>query len=292
MSKKHPLIVVTGSSGAGTSSVKQAFQHIFSREGLNAAVIEGDSYHKYSRVEMRKQFKKADKAARTFSHFGPEANLFEELEQCFKSYSETGTCRQRYYIHNLEEQELHGVKPGNFTEWQDVPPGTDLLFYEGLHGCIQTDTVDLSKYADLKVGVTPSVNLEWIQKIHRDSAERGHEVEAVTDTILRRMYDYVNYITPQFARTDINFQRVPVVDTSHPFMARDIPSPDESLVVIRFAQPRNWDIDLGYYLERLDGSWMSRQNTIVVPGGKMSMAMEMVMLDMLNTLGIIEHIRR
>jgi len=292
MSKKHPLIVVTGSSGAGTSTVKQAFQHIFHREGLKAVVVEGDSYHKYSRVEMRKQIKKADKEGRHFSHFGPDANLFEELEACFKSYIETGVCRRRYYVHNAEEQELHGVEPGNFTEWQDIPPGTDLLFYEGLHGCIKTNGVDLSTYADLKVGVTPSVNLEWIQKIHRDSAERGHEVEAVTDTILRRMYDYVNYITPQFARTDINFQRVPVVDTSHPFMARDIPTPDESLAVIRVAQPRKWDMDFSYYLERLDGSWMSRQNTIVVPGGKMGMAMEMIMLDMLSTLGIIEHVRR
>ena len=292
MSKKHPLIVVTGSSGAGTSTVKQAFQHIFIREGLKAVVIEGDSYHKYNRVEMRKKKKKADKAARTFSHFGPEANLFEELEMCFRNYSETGMCRQRYYVHNADEQERHGVEPGNFTEWQEIAPGTDLLFYEGLHGCIKTDTVDLSGYADLKVGVTPSVNLEWIQKIHRDSAERGHEVEAVTDTILRRMYDYVNFITPQFARTDINFQRVPVVDTSHPFMARDIPSPDESLVVIRVARPQNWDLDFSYYLERLHGSWMSRQNVIVVPGGKMGMAMEMIMLDMLSTLGIIQHTRR
>ena len=292
MSKKYPLIVVTGSSGAGTSSVKQAFQHIFHREGLKPVIIEGDSYHRYNRVEMRKQVKKADKEGRNFSHFGPEANLFDELESCFKSYTTMGMCRQRYYIHNAEEAELHGVEPGNFTEWKEFPSGSDLLFYEGLHGCIETQEVNLAPYADLKVGVTPSVNLEWIQKIHRDNAERGHEVEAVTDTILRRMHDYVNYITPQFARTDVNFQRIPVVDTSHPFMARDIPSPDESLVIIRFSRPQQWDIDFGYYLERLKGSWMSRQNTVVVPGGKMSMAMEMIMLDMLSTLGIIDHTRR
>lgn len=292
MSKKHPLIVVTGSSGAGTSTVKQAFQHIFNREGLKPVIIEGDSYHKYNRIEMRKQVKKADKEGRTFSHFGPQANLLEELESCFKGYTTTGMCQRRYYIHNTEEAQLHGVEPGNFTDWEELPGGSDLLFYEGLHGCIETQKVSLPQYADLKVGVTPSVNLEWIQKIHRDIAERGHEVEAVTDTILRRMHDYINYITPQFARTDVNFQRIPVVDTSHPFMARDIPSPDESLVIIRFSQPQNWDIDLGYYLERLSGSWMSRQNTIVVPGGKMGMAMEMIMLDMLKTLGIINHTRR
>jgi phosphoribulokinase len=292
MSKKHPLIIVTGSSGAGTSSVKRAFQHIFHREGLRPAIIEGDSFHRYNRSEMRKQVRKADEAGQTFSHFGPAANLLRELETCFKSYSETGMTKRRHYVHNAVEAKEHGVEPGNFTEWEDLPHGTDLLFYEGLHGCLKTDEIDLTQYADLKVGVTPSVNLEWIQKIHRDHAERGHEVGATTDTILRRMYDYVTYITPQFARTDINFQRIPVVDTSHPFMARDIPTPDESLVVIRIAQPRKWDIDFGYYLDRLAGSWMSRQNTIVVHGGKMGIAMEMIMMDMLHTLGIIEHVRR
>ncbi len=292
MSKKHPLIVVTGSSGAGTSTVKQAFQHIFNREGLKPVVIEGDSFHKYNRVEMGKQIKKADEASQMFSHFGAKANLFKELENCFKTYSETGTGKRRYYIHNAEEAEKHGVEPGNFTEWEDLPPESDLLFYEGLHGCVKTDEVDLPQYADLKVGVTPTVNLEWIQKIHRDYAERGYDVGAVTDTILRRMYDYVTYITPQFARTDVNFQRIPVVDTSHPFMARDIPTPDESLVIIRIALPQKWDLDFSYYLERLAGSWMSRQNTIVVHGGKMGLAMEMIMMDMLHTLGIIEHVRR
>ena len=37
----------------------------------------------------------------------------------------------------------------------------------------------------------------------------------MTDTILRRMPDYVNYIVPQFAHTHVNFQRVPMVDTSN-----------------------------------------------------------------------------
>ena len=292
MSKKHPLVVVTGSSGAGTSTVRKAFQHIFIREGLKPAIIEGDSFHKYDRQEMHKEIKKSDKAGRTFSHFGPKANLFKELEECFREYSETGMTKRRHYAHNAQEAEEFGVRAGEFTEWENTPVGTDLLFYEGLHGCVKTDEVDLPKYADLKVGVTPSVNLEWIQKIHRDRSERGYEVGTITDTILRRMYDYVTYITPQFAQTDINFQRIPVVDTSHPFMARDIPTPDESLVIIRIALPQKWDIDFGYYLDRLDRSWMSRTNTIVVRGGKMGIAMEMIMLDMLSTLGIIEHVRR
>jgi phosphoribulokinase len=96
----------------------------------------------------------------------------------------------------------------------------------------------------------------------------------VTDTILRRMPDYVNYICPQFMHTHVNFQRVPMVDTSNPFVARDIPSADESVVVIRFANPKG--IDFQYLLNMINGSWMSRANTIVVPGGKMELAMQLI----------------
>ena len=96
----------------------------------------------------------------------------------------------------------------------------------------------------------------------------------MTDIILRRMPDYVNYICPQFARTHVNFQRVPVVDTSNPFVSREIPTPDESMVVIRFANPKG--IDFPYLLNMINDSWMSRANTIVVPGGKMEIAMQLI----------------
>ena len=122
-------------------------------------------------------------------------------------------------------------------------------------------------------------NLEWIQKLHRDSASRGHSSEAVTDTILRRMPDYVNYITPQFSHTHVNFQRVPVVDTSNPFVSTTIPNADESMLVIRFANPRG--IDFPYLLSMLDGSHMSRANTIVCPGGKMALAMQLIFTPMI-----------
>jgi phosphoribulokinase len=122
--------------------------------------------------------------------------------------------------------------------------------------------------------VVPVINLEWIQKLWRDKHQRGYSTEAVTDTILRRMPDYVNYIVPQFAHTHVNFQRVPMVDTSNPFISRDIPSADESMVVIRFANPKG--IDFPYLLNMIDNSWMSRANTICVPGGKMELAMQLI----------------
>ena len=283
MSKKHPIIAVTGSSGAGTTTVKVAFEHIFLREGVNPVVIEGDSYHKHDRAAMKIAMAEAEAAAvHSFSHFGPDANVFDKLEETFKTYGETGSCKRRYYLHSAEEAEPYGQKPGEFTEWEDIESGTDLLFYEGLHGGIATDTVDVSKYVDLLIGVVPIVNLEWIQKIFRDCEQRGYSTEAVTDTILRRMPDYVHYITPQFSRTDINFQRVPTVDTSNPFIARDIPTADESFVVIRFKDPKSLDIDFPYLLNMLDDSFMSRRNTLVVPAGKMGFAMEIILAPIIE----------
>ncbi len=283
MSQKHPIISVTGSSGAGTTSVKRTFDQIFRREGVNAAHIEGDAFHAHDRAEMKvKMAEESKKANNHFSHFGPEANLLAELEAAFKSYGETGQGQTRHYVHDEEEAELYGTPPGTFTDWGPFPDGTDLLFYEGLHGAVVTDNINNAQYADLKIGVVPVINLEWIQKLHRDRHARGYTADAVTDTILRRMPDYVNYICPQFTQTDVNFQRVPTVDTSNPFIARDIPSPDESMVVIRFRNPRG--IDFPYLVSMIDGSFMSRANSIVIPGGKLDLAMQLILTPMIMQL--------
>lgn len=280
MSKKFPIIAIVGPSGAGTTSVMRTFQEIFRREDVNAAFVEGDAFHKYDRVAMRERMQEElDKGNYSFSHFGPESNLFEELDQLFKVYGEDGTGRFRKYLHDEEEALPFQQSPGTFSAWEDLPPGTDLLFYEGLHGAIKTEVVDIAQRVDLLIGVVPVINLEWIQKINRDKASRGYSTEAVTDTILRRMPDYVNYICPQFSRTHVNFQRVPVVDTSNPFVARTIPTADESMLVIRFANPRG--IDFPYLLSMLEGSHMSRANTIVCPGGKMALAMQLIFTPMI-----------
>jgi phosphoribulokinase len=280
MSAKFPVLAITGSSGAGTTTVKSVFQEIFRREGLVPAIVEGDAFHRYDRQEMRaKMAEKTEEGGRIFSHFGPDGNLFEELEKLFRVYGETGTGRIRKYLHDDDEAAPYGLPPGTFTPWEDIPAGTDLLFYEGLHGAVATDTVDVSKFADLIVGVVPTINLEWIQKLHRDKTARGHSQEAIVDTILRRMPDYVNYITPQFSRTHVNFQRVPIVDTSNPFIARTIPTLDESMLVIRFTNPKG--IDFPYLLAMLHDSFMSRPNTIVCPGGKMGIAMQLIFTPMI-----------
>jgi phosphoribulokinase len=275
MSERYPIIAITGSSGAGTTSVTHTFEGIFRRESVRAAIIEGDSFHRYDRNEMKLRQAEAEAAGdMNFSHFGPENNLFPELAELFACYATSGTGRRRKYLHDHQEAAPYRQDPGTFTPWEDVPSDTDLLFYEGLHGAVVTPEVDIAQYPDLLIGVVPVINLEWIQKLWRDKSKRGYSTEAVTDTILRRMPDYVNFICPQFTHTHVNFQRVPCVDTSNPFIAREIPAPDESFVVIRFANPKG--IDFQYLLNMIHDSFMSRANTIVVPGGKMELAMQLI----------------
>lgn len=289
MSAKHPIISITGSSGAGTTSVKRIFEQIFRREKIEAAFIEGDAFHKYDRLAMRAKVAEEEKNGNpNFTHFNAAANELEILEEVFADYGRKGIGRTRTYIHDEEESALYdGAPSGTFTPWREFAP-SDLLFYEGLHGCAVTDEVDLAKHADLKIGVVPVINLEWIQKIHRDRSTRGYSTEAVVDVILRRMPDYTRYIVPQFSLTNINFQRVPIVDTSNPFIARWIPTPDESMLVIRFANPRG--IDFPYLLSMIHDSFMSRANSIVVPGNKLDLAMQLILTPLI--LQLIERKRR
>ena len=282
MSHKNPIIAVTGSSGAGTTTTTNAFKHIFRTLGIDAAFVEGDCCHRFSRPEMDLAIRKAKEEGRYISYFGPEANDFGTLENFFASYAENGTGRIRHYLHTFDEAVPYNQLPGTFTPWQDLRPNTDLLFYEGLHGAAVTEQHNVAQHVDLLIGMVPIVNLEWIQKIIRDTSERGHSREAVQASIVRSMEDYFNHITPQFSRTHINFQRVPTVDTSNPFSAKDIPSLDESFVVIRFRGIKH--VDFPYYLQMIDGAFMSRVNTLVVPGGKMGLAMELILTPLIEAL--------
>ncbi len=283
MSVKHPIVAITGSSGAGTTTVMKSFQHIFRREGIKAQILEGDSMHRYDRMAMREEMKKQQSAGNlAFSHFSPDANLLTELAETFRQFSESGSGKVRKYIHDDGEAAEFGQSPGTFTPWKDMEAGAEMLFYEGLHGGYVGEGADVAKHVDLLVGVVPIINLEWIQKLHRDQNMRGYSQEAVMDTILRRMPDYTRHICPQFSRTHVNFQRVPTVDTSNPFIAKDIPSADESMVVIRFANPKG--IDFPYLLSMIERSWMTRPNTFVIPGGKMGLAMQLIFTPMILRL--------
>ncbi len=284
MSNKHPIIAVTGSSGAGTSVAKSAFEYMFRKEGLKASIIEGDCFHRFDRAEMDERSKEAEEKGENLTHFGPEGNLFEELESLFKEYGENGSGKRRYYIHDEKEASQHGFPPGSLTPWENIEENTDLLFYEGLHGGVVTETVNVAQHVDLLIGVTPIINLEWMQKIYRDRAIRGYSAEDATKLIMDRMYDYTHYITPQFSRTDINFQRVPTIDTSNPFAADYIPSNDESFSVIHIRNRGKIEVDFRYLLEMLEGSMMSSLETIVVHEGKKVFAMQLILTPLLRKL--------
>ena len=284
MSKKHPIVSVTGSSGAGTSNIKRAFEHIFRTQNIDAAIIEGDCFHRYDRATMDAEMDKAEAEGRRLTHFGPEGNLFEELEALFREYGKKGTGKRRYYIHNDEEAARHKHPPGSLTPWEPLPENTDLLFYEGLHGGIVTDEADVYQHVDLLIGVAPIINLEWIQKIHRDKAVRGYTAQDATDMILSRMHDYIHYIVPQFSRTDINFQRVPTIDTANPFAASDIPTDDQSYCIIHIRNQQKLHVDFRYLLEMLEGSFMSAPDTIVVPAGKMAFALQLIIFPVIHDM--------
>ncbi|MBE1300468.1 MAG: phosphoribulokinase [Alteromonadaceae bacterium] len=283
MSVKHPIIAITGSSGAGTTTTTNAIRHIFRNLNINAAMISGDSFHRYTRPEMEVEIRKAQEQGRHISYFGPKANDFEALAKTFSDYSETGQGKHRQYLHTFDEAVPFNQMPGTFTPWQDLPENTDCLFYEGLHGGVVTETSNVAGLVDFLVGMVPIVNLEWIQKIVRDTTDRGHTREAVMSSIVRSMEDYFKYITPQFSQTHINFQRVPTVDTSNPFSARDIPSSDESFVVVRFRREMK-NVNFPYLLQMIDGAFMSRINTLVVPGGKMGLAMELILTPLIEEI--------
>jgi len=284
MSKKHPVVAVTGSSGAGTSNVRTAFESIFRKQGIQAAIIEGDSFHRYDRQQMEKETEKSARQGKQITHFGPEGNLFEELESLFKQYAEHGTGKRRHYVHNEVTAVYHNSPAGSLTPWEPLPENTDLLFYEGLHGGLVTDTVNITRHVDLLIGVVPIINLEWMQKIHRDQEVRGYTAEDATRMILDRMHDYVHYITPQFSRTDINFQRVPTVDSSNPFATEVVPTNDESFTVIHVRNLDKLSVDFRYLLEMLEGSFMSTPDTIVVPSGKMIFAMQLIINPVISRM--------
>ncbi|CCQ73851.1 phosphoribulokinase [Magnetospira sp. QH-2] len=290
MSKAHPIIAVTGASGSGRSVVRDAVRKVCDRQGLNPAYVDGESFHKYNRAEMKVAQDKAVRAGEPLlTHFGPDANLWEEQKQFFKKYGDSGTGRHRRYLHTQEEADAYGdgtVGPGQFTPCKDIPTNTDFMLYEGLHGAVKTNDVDIESLVDLRIGVVPVVNLEWTQKLLRDVNQRGYSQDEVMNAILGRMGDYVRYVIPQFHHSHINFQKVAVVDTSNPLVARDIPTDSECLFVIRFRDPKDpkVPVDFPYLVDKIPNAKMSRRNTLVIPGGEFGLALELIMPPILNVL--------
>ncbi len=282
MSEEFPIVAITGSSGSGSSSITKAFEHIFWRERVKAAYIQGNAFHRYDRNEMKQRSKKAREEGWELSHFGPDANHLDKLESLFYQYAATGTGQSRYYLHSKKIAKEWGQQVGTLTPWQEIDNDTDLLLYRGLHGAAIDGDIDISSYPDLIIGMVPNVNLEWIRKLNRDTSLRGYSRKAVRKMILRRMSDYVRYITPQFSRTHINIQMIATVDTSDPFSISQEPDKDECFLIIHFQNIKMPDIN--ELLEMLPGSFLSRSNTLVVPGGMMIGTIEVILMPLIHDL--------
>lgn len=282
MSEEFPIVAITGSSGSGSSAITKAFEHMFWRERVKAAYIQGNAFHRYGRKEMINEAQKAQEKGRVLSHFGPDANHLDKLETLFFQYAATGTGVYRYYLHSEKMAANWGQKAGTFTPWENIDSDTDLLLYRGLHGAAIDGDIDISSYPDLLVGIAPNVNLEWIRKIKRDTSLRGYSPEAVRKSILDRMSDYVRHITPQFSRTHINIQMVATVDTSDPFTMSEEPTNDECFLVIHFQKVETPDFPS--MLKLLPGSFVSNKDTIVVPGGMLTQAIEVVLMPLVHQL--------
>lgn len=282
MSAEHPIVAVTGSSGGGSTLLIKAFEHIFWRERVKAAFIQGNAFHKFPRSAMDVEMQKAKARGERFSHYSPSANHLDKLESLFFEYSSVGTGEYRYYLHTEAAAEKFDQAPGTFTPWRKMDADTDLLLYRGLHGAAVDGDIDIGQYPDLLIGVVPSVNLEWKRRMGRDTRFRGRSREQVQASILDRMHDYAHHITPQFARTHINLQMIPMVDTSDPFDNSEEVSPDEMAMVIHFQNFRVRNLPL--LLDRLHNSRMTRRDTLLVPGAKMGLALEMIIMPAIHDL--------
>jgi len=304
MSEQHPVIAVTGASGAGTTVVQQAFKEIFFRQKINAAYLQGDGFLRYTESETKDFMAKMLAEGKNLSCYGPELNDFSKLQHCFSGYSQNGRCDMRYKV-TAENQHLYDAAAGEFTEWQQSPNETDCLFYEGMHGGVVAETwtrrksenteavtkdrrsarsngVNAAQYVDLLIGVVPAINLEWIQRIHHDRINYKQSAEQVTVNILEQLQDYIHFIVPQFSITDINFQRMPVVDTSNPFDLQAIPTEKESIVVISFKDPSKYNIS--EYLQRIEGAFVSKRHSLVIPGGQLQHALDIICAPLIENL--------
>jgi len=282
MSAKHPIVAITGAMESGSVSVIQALERIFYRERVKAVYIDGSAFRRYDRTAMREEVRKAQEEGRTLGHFGPEGNHLDKLASLFLEYATVGKGAYRHYLHTSRQAEKYGQAVGTFTPWEPMDPDSDLLLYRGLHGAAVADGVDVAQYPDLSIGIAPNANLEWMAKIQHEIKEKGVALEDAKTALLNRLHDYVHHITPQFMRTHINFQLIPLVDTSDPFGAEAVPSPDECYLVMRFS--KQFQPDFVPLLHDIPGAFMSRRNTLVVPSSKTLMAIELVLVPIIHRL--------
>jgi len=303
MSVDHPIIAVTGASGAGTTVVQQAFREIFFRQKIRAVFVEGNGFLRYDDDESEKRVSDALAEGQHISCYGPELNDFDALQKLFGEYSHSGSGRMRCKL-SEENACQHDLPAGGFSPWQNLPLESDCLFYEGMHGGVVANSwtrrkqqqtppteerrsarnngVNVAQYVDLLIGVVPAINLQWIQRIHHERVLRKRSAQQTTDHIVQQLQDYIHFIVPQFSLCDINFQRMPVVDTSNPFEADRVPADFESMLVVSFREPDKHEVS--DYVKRIPNARLSGRKSLLIPGGQLQHALDVICAPMIEAL--------
>jgi phosphoribulokinase len=298
MSEKHPIIAVTGMAGAGLSTVRHAFKDLFSRDRTSSPPsCMAMASAAIPTASSPRCWKKRATAIGAFPGSARNAIISRNWNSFSRPMPKPAAAWCANTPTTTRAPPLLGVKAGEFTPWKPLnsrlgpavlrrpawrrdrqyldPRQVDSRhFPPEIDRRVGKPGIDVAQHVDLLIGVVPAINLEWIQKIHRDCAKGRTAPEDSLETILRRMDDYIHYIVPQFGLTDINIQRMPLVDTSNPFIARDVPTPDESVLVIHFRDRKRHDFPA--LLRRIPGSRMTRPTTMLVPGGELRLALSVI----------------
>ena len=152
---------------------KHTFEQIFRREGVKAAISRATPSTATTAPACVSDGGGRGRGNGAFQPFRPEANLFAELEAMFRRlWRDAAPASTRHYVHDDAEAEVYGAPPGTFTRVGGrSAEAPTCCSTRACMARVVTEQVNVARHADLKIGVVPVINLEWIQKIHRDKAD-------------------------------------------------------------------------------------------------------------------------
>lgn len=193
-SDDRKVIAIIAGSGAGKTVFTRKIEDVLAAHVPDSHfTVPGDGFHRYGRNNMPEDL----------THFDVEANELDYLEALLRNFKNGEPIETRFYIHNDEEAQEHGVAPGEFTAWSTVEPNHRFLTYEGLHGFVDR----MREYVDLAIAVQPEGPLLWAQFYAREVLERGKSPAATVARWAERAEDYQKFIKPQIQEADMSIYR-------------------------------------------------------------------------------------
>ena len=167
MSAKHPVIAVTGFSGAGTTTTGVAFRKIFQQLNIRAAELEATASTLHPAGNGRGDPQGA-RSGRDISYFGPGpttsaccSRALSSTAKRHRPFAQVPAHLRRSGAYNPGAGHLHPVGATAGADRRAVLRGAARRCGREHH--------DVASHVDLLVGVVPIVNLEWIQKLIRDT---------------------------------------------------------------------------------------------------------------------------